>query len=139
MNTIENIAGSTTNSAADSEKTKLIGKDDFLKMLIAQLKNQNPLNPLEGTEFAAQLAQFASLEQLTNLNKELSSQNIYYTTMINTQAINLIGKEVIARKGDGTEEATVAGQVSAVNFKDKTIYLTVGGQEIPLGDVLSVY
>jgi flagellar basal-body rod modification protein FlgD len=140
MSTIENIAsgttGSTTSNTSDLEKTNAIGKDDFFKMLIAQLKNQDPLNPADGTAFAAQLAQFSSLEQLTNLNTTLTSQNQNYANLLNVQSVNLIGKEVTASNGDGA--TTITGQVSAVSFKDKTIYLTVDGQEISFNNVVSV-
>ena len=136
MTSIENITGNPKTGAAESGKTKLIGKDEFFKMLIAQLKNQDPMNPVQGTEFSAQLAQFASLEQLTNLNTALASQNLNYMTLVNAQSVNLIGKEVTARQGDG--ETTITGQVSVVSFKDKTIYLTVDGQEISFNDVMSV-
>lgn len=136
MTSIENITGNVKTGAAESGKTKLIGKDDFFKMLIAQLKNQDPMNPAQGSEFAAQLAQFASLEQLTNLNTALASQNLNYITLVNAQSVNFIGKEVTARNGDG--ETTITGQVSAVSFKDKTIYLTVNGQEVSFNDVMSV-
>lgn len=136
MTSIENITGNVKTGAAESGKTKLIGKDDFFKMLIAQLKNQDPMNPAQGSEFAAQLAQFASLEQLTNLNTALASQNLNYMTLVNAQSVNLIGKEVTARNGD--VETTITGQVSAVSFKDKTIYLTVNGQEVSFNDVMSV-
>jgi flagellar basal-body rod modification protein FlgD len=88
-----------TNSITQAAGTKnALGKDDFLKMLIAQLKNQDPLNPLEGTEFAAQLAEFSSLEQLSNLNsytKQSIDSNYLLTQSINnTLVATLIGKEV---------------------------------------------
>ncbi|HLA27738.1 MAG TPA: flagellar hook capping FlgD N-terminal domain-containing protein [Syntrophales bacterium] len=136
MSSIENITGNVKTAAADSATSKLIGKDDFFKMLIAQLKNQDPMNPAQGSEFAAQLAQFSSLEQLSNLNTALAAQNSNYIMLANAQSVNLIGKEVTALNGDG--KTTITGQVSAVSFKDKTIYLTVNGEEVSFNDVMSV-
>ena len=75
-----------------------MGKEDFLKLMLAQLQNQDPLNPMEGTEFASQLAEFTSLEQLINLNKAMdTSINADYflsQSINNTLAATLIGKEV---------------------------------------------
>jgi len=78
-----------------TEKT-VLGKEDFLKLLVAQLANQDPLNPMESTEFTAQLAQFSSLEQLTNVNKNLDYLRLYQISMNNAQAVNFIGKTVKA-------------------------------------------
>lgn len=75
----------------------VLGKDDFLKLMLMQMKNQDPLNPMESTEFAAQLAQFSSLEQLLNLNDQMKTSidaNFYLTQSINnTLAATFIGKE----------------------------------------------
>jgi len=75
-----------------------LGKDDFMKLMISQLKNQDPLNPMDGTQFSAQLAQFSSLEQLSNLNsymKESIDANAILTQSINNTLITgLIGKDV---------------------------------------------
>ena len=54
--------------------SKKMGKQDFLKLLVAQLGNQDPMNPMKGQEFAAQLAQFSSVEQLTNISGQIGSQ-----------------------------------------------------------------
>lgn len=74
-----------------------LGKDDFLKLMLTQMKSQDPLNPMESTEFAAQLAQFSSLEQLLNLNDQMKTSidaNFYFTQSINnTLAATFIGKE----------------------------------------------
>ena len=75
-------------------KSNFLDKDDFLKLFVEQLKNQDPLNPMENYEVASQLAQYSSLEQLVNINSaikkftDLSSMNSYF------QGINLIGKKV---------------------------------------------
>jgi flagellar basal-body rod modification protein FlgD len=52
---------------------QVVGKDDFLKLLVAQIRNQNPLNPADGVEFLTQLAQFSQLEQLINIRTQLES------------------------------------------------------------------
>jgi flagellar basal-body rod modification protein FlgD len=52
---------------------QIVGKDDFLKLLVAQIRNQNPLNPADGVEFLSQLAQFSQLEQLINIRTQLDT------------------------------------------------------------------
>ena len=73
-----------------------LGKDAFLKLLITQMQNQDPLNPTEGIEFTSQLAQFSSLEQLSNLNTSFSGINSVLQAQNNYQAINMVGKEITA-------------------------------------------
>lgn len=73
---------------------KTISKDEFLKLFTLQLKYQNPLNPMDNAEFTAQLAQFSSLEQLTNINSQFKNLLLYQNSLQNTLAANLIGKEV---------------------------------------------
>ena len=88
----------TTNNYQSSQSQGVMGKDDFLKLMLAQIKYQDPLNPMDGTAYSAQLAQFSSLEQLTNLNssvKQSVDANYFLTQSINnTLSANLIGKEV---------------------------------------------
>jgi flagellar basal-body rod modification protein FlgD len=139
IESIGTSAASGTSSSASVQK-KDLGKDEFFQLLIAQLKNQDPLNPQDGSAFAAQLAQFTSLEKLTNLNTAVTSQNQNIANLLNAQSVNLIGKEVAAKQVDAStsKTTTITGQVSAVQFKDGAIYLTVNGQEIAFGDVTSV-
>jgi len=74
----------------------VMGKDDFLTLLVAQLQHQDPLNPSESTEFTAQLAQFSSLEQLQNVNANLAGFEVYQATLNNIQSSGFIGKTVTA-------------------------------------------
>lgn len=77
-----------------------LGKDDFLKLLVTQMRNQDPINPMDGKEFAAQLAQFNSVEQLINVNKGIESlaqsQQDLNSGLNNSMAASLAGKEVKA-------------------------------------------
>ena len=105
MATIEGIIGNSSGSLQTLE-TSTIGKDDFLKMMRAQLQNQDPLNPLDGTDFTAQLAEFSSLEQLNNINTQLETASLYQSSLNNAAAINLVGKEVTASGNSLTVEGT---------------------------------
>ena len=94
-----------------------LGKEEFLQLLVAQLKNQDPLNPSNPEEMAAQLAQFSSVEQLININEQLTAQGASNGAMAaalnNTAAVSVIGKEVLAAgdsvflTGSGDEAITV--------------------------------
>ena len=80
-----------------TEKTEQdLGQDDFLKMFLAQLNHQDPLNPMDSTQFSAQLAQFSSLEQLFNINETLETINGLQAENGRYQSLDLIGKEVVA-------------------------------------------
>ena len=94
---VQTTTGAATTTTATSSSKTVLGKDDFLKMMIAQLKHQDPLNPMDGTAFTAQLAQFSSLEQLQNINTQLTAFTKQQQSLGNTQAVNLIGKDVLAK------------------------------------------
>ena len=95
------ITGVKSNPATDqiiSNANAGLGKEDFLKLLTVQLRYQDPLNPMENTEFIAQMAQFSSLEQLQNmnqsLNKNLGSEQQLHTAFQNNLATSLVGRTV---------------------------------------------
>ena len=78
-----------------------LGQEDFLLMLVTQLNNQDPLNPMEGSEFAAQLAQFTSVEQLLSLNKTLSGQGEMFTLLAETMGESLVVQgQMLSRLAD---------------------------------------
>lgn len=211
MSGIEGIIGNSSGSLQTLKSTTM-GKDDFFKMMIAQLQHQDPLNPLDGTDFTAQLAQFSSLEQLSNMNTQLEILRLYQSSLNNAQSISLIGKEITTKgnivKVDGAASADltynisksaekviiniyneggnlvdtlefgsqqegensvtwdcsgvaagnyifdvsasdangnvipaytmITGKVTGVSFEEGSPFVSVNGQEIPLGNVISV-
>jgi flagellar basal-body rod modification protein FlgD len=109
---IPSVSNSSTSSSTTTNTTNALGQDDFMKMLLAQLQNQNPLDPMDGKDFAAQLAQFSSLQQLSNLNETMSSLPTYLKSFSNAQMVNIIGDEAIA-KGN---IINVTGSTSNITF-----------------------
>ena len=110
---IAGISDSTTSSSTTTTNTtNALGQDDFMKMLLAQLQNQNPLDPMDGKDFAAQLAQFSSLQQLSNLNQTMSSLPTYLNAFSNAQMANMIGDDAVA-KGN---VISVSGSTSTIAF-----------------------
>jgi flagellar basal-body rod modification protein FlgD len=101
-------------SQASAGPSKELSRDAFLSLLIAQLQNQDPLNPTDSTEFTAQLAQFSSLEQLGNVNDNLKQLQKFQAAGNNAQAVALIGKEITA-SGNSLELAQ--DRPAGCNFK----------------------
>jgi len=112
-------SGSAPDSAAEAASQEL-GKNDFLQLLVAQLSNQDPTNPMEGREFAAQLAQFTSVEQLTNISDQIEAQQGANDTL--SQSINSgVATDLIGR----TIEAQ-GNQVTWSGEGDKTLSFNLG-------------
>jgi len=108
-----------------------LGKDDFLKLLITQLSHQDPTQPLQDREFVAQMAQFSTLEQMTNMTSELSK---VLGLLARSQAVNLLGKTV---ELDAGAEGKVNGLVEAISGNEYP-QLLVGGRYYDVSQVLSV-
>lgn len=99
-----------------------LGKEEFLRLFVNQLKYQNPLKPLEGSEFASQLAQFSSLEQLYNLNKGMDQMISFQYSLNNGIATSLIGKTV------KTQDDVVA-KVVGISFSNGITSLLLDNNE----------
>lgn len=115
----------------DNKKKEVMGKDAFLTMMVAQLKNQDPLNPLDGTDFTAQLAQFSGLEQQIQGNSNLESiLGVLGNTKDESNIFDYIGKVV---ESDGNPVQVAAGEpVSGGSFTLKesaSITVTVYNKE----------
>ncbi len=88
-------ANSTPEYKGASSDADIMGKEDFLNLLVAQLQNQDPLNPDDATEFTSQLTEFSSLEQLTNLNSSMSKLMDSQIEASRFDTMGLIGKDII--------------------------------------------
>ncbi len=120
--------GASAPTAAD----RSMGKDDFLRLFTAQLKAQNPLNPMDSAEFTAQLAQFSQLEQLANMNTQLTNMLLFQSSAQNMLTADLIGKQV--KLADG-EFHTVTG----VRFDDTgTVLALDNGAVTQLGQITAI-
>ncbi|UCF85306.1 MAG: flagellar hook assembly protein FlgD [Desulfobacteraceae bacterium] len=97
-----------------SPGSDFLGKDAFLYMFISQLRAQDPLNPMESTEFTAQLAQFSSLEQLNNVNANLEFLQLYQASINNSQAVSFIGKTINAF---GNSTGVIDGVADQIHFE----------------------
>ncbi|MBT8490300.1 MAG: flagellar hook assembly protein FlgD [Deltaproteobacteria bacterium] len=96
MDYIQALSSNYVSPTSNDNDKDVVNKDQFLTMLIAQLQNQDPLNPVDGTDFTAQLAQFSSLEQLTNMNTNLETLFANQEISNRVESVNLIGKEITA-------------------------------------------
>lgn len=84
-----------SNDSKTKEKEDALGRDAFLTMMVAQLQNQDPLNPMEASDFSSQLAQFSQLEQLMNLNETMVSMKTAFEDNSDRDVTSYIGKDII--------------------------------------------
>ncbi len=111
-----------------------VSKDAFLQLFVTQLQNQDPMSPLEGHEFIAQLAQFSSLEQLTTLNSS-------FADTLQFQQLSG-GSEFIGKKATYFDKATGSleeGVIEGAITDGETISIVIQGQEIPISDVTGIF
>lgn len=145
------ISGVTTTSSAsgttitDASKNSL-GQDAFLKLLVAQLSNQDPLQPTDDTQFISQLAQFSSLEQMQNVSKGVDTLNSTtqsgQTQSTFLQGVSLVGKTIEvpnpAYDGKTVMDQTIKGKVDSVDFRGSEPILRIGDKSFYMSSVLSV-
>lgn len=125
------VLSSTMSKSTVSKEagSSMVSKDGFLKILAAQLQNQDPLNAQDNTAYVAQMAQFAALEQMQNLSqimeKVLTSQKLQEGSL-------MIGKLVKVSVGDGQY---IEGEVLAARLIDGKVRIVVDGIEYNIDDV----
>ena len=106
-------------SLGDLDSSGSLGKDEFMKILIAQLTHQNPTEPMKDTEFIAQMAQFSTLEQITNMTRDF---NKLAGILSSSQALGLLGKTIELSDG----ENLISGVVEEVSGRETPMVLVNG-------------
>ncbi len=128
-NTYYNAGNADTTSVAK----KSLGSEDFLKLLTVQLSNQDPLNPMEDTEFISQMANFTSLQQMSELSTSFKEFSAEQQRM---SAAAYLGREVTILPEGGEE---TIGTVSAVSRDEEgVVTVTINGNEYDIGDIRRV-
>ncbi len=111
-----------------------VSKNEFLKLFVAQLQNQSPMDPLKGHEFIAQLAQFSSVEQLTSLNASFEDTFKFQQLSGGSE---FIGKNAtyFNEVAGSLEEGVIEGAIT----DGKAISVIIQNQQIPISDVTGIY
>lgn len=123
------VDNSSDKTSTAKKSNDSLGKDDFLQLLVAQMKYQDPLEPASNTEYIAQLATFSELEQMKNLND----------TNVNSQAFSLVGQEVIVGTKDSSGDVkTTEGVVDFISISNNKAYMSIGGSLYSVDDLQSV-
>ena len=130
MTSLEDIKITNESQKYETRGSSELGKEEFLNLLVTQLQNQDPLNPQDDTQFISQLAQFSSLEQMTNMS----------STLTNTSAYSLIGKQVlVSQKNDAGVVSEVSGTVDYVEMSSGKAKVSVNGNLYDVENVVEVY
>lgn len=131
MTSISGVSGTTTQaSTASSTTSNMVDYDTFLKLLVAEMKNQDPTNPMDSTEYVAQLANFSNVEQGVQINKKLD-QLLQFSSI--SQAGSLIGRTLTSPDG------TVTGTIQEVRvFDDGVIAVLEGGEQVVVGGGVTI-
>lgn len=149
---ITNLQNQTAFTQSNTTDRKTSSKNDsnmFLNLMLQQLKNQDPTQPTDNTEWLSQLAQYSSLEQMTQMNTGLTNCMNYISAMYKdmsmnaeiTQTLSMVGKEVtitIPDEKDSSKTTEITGKVTEANFKDGTGKVKVNGEYYSISNITSI-
>ena len=111
------------NQTSGTNTKEVLGKDQFMKLMVAQLKHQDPLDPAKNEQFLAQLAQFSSLEGITNLNSSVSAMAASMRSTVTSEASTLVGRSVLVPTDQTLMQGS--GLIGNVNVTEPTDNLVV--------------
>jgi flagellar basal-body rod modification protein FlgD len=132
MSTISATSASPAPQTTATRPGSTLGKDDFLKLFVTQMENQDPMSPQDNSQFMAQMAQFSTLEQITNLSQ--ATERMGFAGQV-SQAVGLIGHTVGYVNGNGD---AVTGVATGVQIDNGSILINVGSDEVEPGAIRTV-
>jgi flagellar basal-body rod modification protein FlgD len=129
---VSSITGSTAGTSTTPAVSKELDKNTFLKLLVAQLTNQDPSSPMDTSDMMAQTTQLSMMESLSALQSSASEQ---FALQMRMASADLVGKQVTWTDADGK---TQTGVVSLVDYSSSVPKVRVGTTDLPLDSVASV-
>ncbi|MCA1599162.1 MAG: hypothetical protein LC769_09125, partial [Chloroflexi bacterium] len=128
--------GAAAGTAAPTDASSIAGTDTFLKLLVAQMRNQDPTSPMDSQSFVTELAQFNTVEQMLGMKEAVTAQ---IAAQQSAEGVAMLGKTVMyATQGADGNVTTSQGVVSAVGLQGGAVQLQVGLNSVPLSKVTSV-
>jgi len=128
---LANRVSDTEQSVVTTDKSEL-GMDDFFKLLTTQLMSQDPLQPMQDTEFISQMANFSSLSQMETIADNTGGLKSEQRT---ASLMNLIGKMVVAQDANGNQ---LSGVVDRIESRDGSLYPFIGDTMVPFESIVEV-
>ena len=146
---LQNQTAFTQSNTTDIKTSYTNDSSMFLNLMLQQLKNQDPTQPTDNTEWLSQLAQYSSLEQMTQMNTGLTNCMNYISAMYKdmsmnaeiTQTLSMVGKEVtitVPDEKDSSKTTEITGKVTEANFKDGTGKVKVNGEYYSISNITSI-
>ena len=146
---LQNQTAFTQSNSTDRKTSSTNDSSMFLNLMLQQLKNQDPTQPTDNTEWLSQLAQYSSLEQMTQMNTGLTNCMNYISAMYKdmsmnaeiTQTLSMVGKEVtitVPDEKDSSKTTEITGKVTEANFKDGTGKVKVNGEYYSISNITSI-
>jgi flagellar basal-body rod modification protein FlgD len=130
--TAVSASGGTSTQLERTDKAGQLGQDAFLKLMVAQMQHQDPMAPTDSTQMMSQMAQFTSVEQLTNLSNAMTALQLNQDF---AGSVALIGRSVTYTQADGTQ---ASGSVTAVTPSKDGALLTIDGKQVASSAIVKV-
>ena len=145
IGSVNSVVSAASTTDVNNKNTQELGKYEFLKILAAELQNQDPSNPTDNKDFIAQLAQFSTLEQMQNMSAVFGDLNVDVKSFLEQQtrasdslllmqSASLIGKNAVAQ----VDDTNIEGRVDSIIIKDSIPYAIIDTMTVPLNSITKI-